>query len=129
MSTLQKIAILGTTILATVLVIWVIQRIIARFNPKPVVPPGPAGFMHLKPGHRYVVRQAFTDFDGSIHPVGETWTFHGYNFLPYDDGLTLIVEPGSVRLQWRPEAQGEIINDLEHYIVEADEPPAADPAG
>ena len=94
--------------------------VLRLMRPKPdPAPTGPAGFMHLVPGKTYKVIRPFTDFDGSIHPEGETWLFKGYNFLPYDDGLTLIVEPGSVRLQWRPEAQGEIINDLALYIAEA----------
>jgi hypothetical protein len=42
-------------------------------------------------GCRFVVAEAFTDYDGDVHPAGESWTFLTHNFLPYDDGLSLIV--------------------------------------
>jgi membrane protein implicated in regulation of membrane protease activity len=94
--------------------------VLRLMRPRPAAQPeGPAGFMHLVPGRTYKVIRPFTDFDGLTHPEGETWRFKGYNFLPYDDGLTLIIEPGSLRLQWRPEAQGEIVNDLAAYVAEA----------
>ena len=77
-------------------------------------------FGHLWPGLAYVVARAFRDFDGDEHPVGETWTFIGSSFLPYDDGLSLFViiegERRQVRMQWREGAQGEIIDNLEDYL-------------
>lgn len=84
-------------------------------------------FMHLALARRYEVIKAFTDFDRTLHPVGETWIFLGHNFLPYDDGLTLWAlrdgrEPGSFRMQWRPEEQGGIIDNLADYIQPAREP-------
>lgn len=92
--------------------------LLVRPKPQPK-PEGPAGFMHLIPGRTYKVVRPFSDYDGIAHPEGETFLFKGYNFLPYEDGLTLIGEPSSLRLQWRPEAQGEIINSLADYIAEA----------
>jgi hypothetical protein len=77
-------------------------------------------FAHLVIGRSYVVARAFVDFDGQTHPEGESWVYLGHGFLPYEDGLTLRVAPGgSIRLQWRPEAQGAIIDNLEAYIGEA----------
>ena len=81
-------------------------------------------FMHLVSGRRYTVVQAFTDFDRDEHKVGETWTFVGSAFLPYDDGLSLFVETDTgstrqIRMQWRPEQQGPIINRLNDYVQEA----------
>jgi hypothetical protein len=32
----------------------------------------------------------FTDFDGKLHPVGESWTYLGKNFVPYHDGLSAL---------------------------------------
>lgn len=48
-------------------------------------------YKHLEAGARYTVVQEFTDFDGDIHPPGETWAFLGYAFVPHDDGLSLFV--------------------------------------
>ena len=83
-------------------------------------------FQHLRPGASYVVRAAFIDYDGALHEPGEAWTFRSHSFLPYEDGLSLFVtlSDGSerqIRLQWRPEAQGAIIDKLESFIG-----PAAD---
>jgi len=78
-------------------------------------------FKHLTPGERYDVFQAFTDYDGRTHPVGENWRFVGHNFLPQDDGLSLFVSLDDerewhIRLQWRPDQQGALIDNLEGHI-------------
>ncbi len=76
---------------------------------------------HLTAGKKYTVSKAFMDFDKDLHPVGETWIFIGSSFLPYDDGLSLFVSldgehEWQIRMQWRPEEQGQIIDDLQNYI-------------
>ena len=75
----------------------------------------------LIPGQSYRVKTAFKDFDGILHPVGETWRFESKAFLPHDDGLTLIVVQDGlqrpIRLQWTPEAQGQIIQDFGQYVA------------
>lgn len=80
-------------------------------------------FQHLAPGHDYVVIRAFTDHDGDVHPVGERWTYRGKSFLPYEDGLSLFVVIGGVdhqiRMQWRAEEQGPIIDALTDYLATA----------
>jgi hypothetical protein len=43
----------------------------------------------LEAGRRYRVTRGFKDYTGCVHPVGETWSFVGSSFVPYDDGLTL----------------------------------------
>ena len=78
----------------------------------------------LAAGRRYRVIRAFTDFDGAEHPVGEEWTFLGCAFLPYDDGLSWFVSLDGerewhIRLQWRDEAQGPMIDTLANYIQPA----------
>lgn len=82
-----------------------------------------AGFGHLIPGHHYIVVRAFADFDGGQHAVGERWTFIGSSFLPYDDGLSLFVSIGGVRrhirMQWRGEEQGPVIERLREYVQAA----------
>lgn len=76
----------------------------------------------LVPGRTYTVIEAFQDYDGIIHPAGERWRYVGKNFLPYEDGLTLIIErdgiPSQIRLQWREESQGRIVDDFSSYVDE-----------
>jgi Domain of unknown function (DUF3601) len=77
----------------------------------------------LVPGRIYSVVAPFKDFDGAIHPIGERWHFIEKNFLPYEDGLSLFIELNGqklqVRLQWRAETQGRIIDDFSDYVNEA----------
>ena len=79
---------------------------------------------HLVAGRKYIVVREFQDFERDAHPVGEAWTFIGYSFSPYDDGLSLFVSlddehEWQIRMQWRPEEQGAIIDTLESYVIEA----------
>jgi hypothetical protein len=76
---------------------------------------------HLTAGEQYRVAREFADYNGHLHPVGETWRFVGFSFLPYDDGLSLFVSFDGQRewhipMQWRPEAQGSIIDNLADYV-------------
>ncbi|MGK9230831.1 DUF3601 domain-containing protein [Inquilinus limosus] len=81
----------------------------------------PGDFGHLVKGRRYEVVREFVDFDGIRHPAGESWTYIGHSFLPYEDGLTLLVRPGeAIRLQWRPESQGAIIDRLDTHLRQLD---------
>jgi len=82
-------------------------------------------YAHLRIGGRYRVTEEFRDFDGDVHPVGETWTFLGYSFLPYEDGLSLFVsldgeQEWQIRLQHRPEGQGGMIEHIATFIAPAD---------
>lgn len=76
----------------------------------------------LIPGQTYRVLQAFTDYDGVTHPVGEIWRFVSKNFLPYEDGLSLFIERNqqktSFRLQWRAETQAQIIDNFSDFVIE-----------
>jgi hypothetical protein len=81
----------------------------------------PSNFGPFKPGRRYEVVRAFDDYDKVRHEVGETWTFLGHNFLPYDDGLSLFVsldgeQEWHIRMQWREEEQAEIIGNFADYV-------------
>ena len=79
-------------------------------------------FRHLRQGKSYRVAKEFTDYDEQRHRVGESWVFIGSNFVPYDDGLSLYAAIDGVdqqiRLQWRKEEQGGIIEHLERYLVQ-----------
>lgn len=84
--------------------------------------PEPEPFGHLRPGRRHRVVRAFVDHDGATHPVGGTWTFLRSTFLPYEDGLSLFVRTPEgverrIRLQWRPEAEGPIVDALHDHVL------------
>lgn len=76
--------------------------------------------LNLIPTQAYRVIKPFTDYDGIVHGIGETWTYEGTHFLPYDDGLTLHVSIGNksvvYRLQWRKEEQAHIIENFRDYV-------------
>jgi hypothetical protein len=101
------------------------RREAAMYGPMPKghwtghLPIGP--FKHLEVGARYVVAREFVDHDKDVHPVGETWTYLGHNFVPYHDGLSLFVSLDGVnewqiRLQWIPEEQAAVIDALEDHV-------------
>ena len=84
-----------------------------------------ASFKHLEVGRKYRVIRAFTDFDGQLHPVDETWRFRGTSFLPYDNGLSLFDSTKcrdgdwrdtQIRMRWADEDQGGIIDALADYL-------------
>jgi hypothetical protein len=80
--------------------------------------------MTLVPGRRYRVVQTFRDFDDLPHAAPESWIFLGHNFVPYHDGLSLFVQvegagERSIRLQWTPDEQGPLIDNLAQYLIEA----------
>lgn len=75
-------------------------------------------------GSRFRVIKEFQDFDGQAHPIGESWTFLGHCFLPYDDGMSFFVsidgeQEWHIRLQWRPEEQAYILDDLQQFFAPA----------
>lgn len=77
----------------------------------------------LEPGKNYRVISTFMDYDGIVHPIGESWRFVKKSFLPYEDGLTLFVEKDGqevwIRLQWRPETQEQLIDNFYEYVEQA----------
>ena len=75
----------------------------------------------LEAGRRYRVLREFADFDGDAHYPGEEWAFLGASFLPHDDGLSLFVsldgvQEWQIRMQWRAEAQGAVLDTLRAYV-------------
>ena len=72
--------------------------------------------------HIGITENPIVDFDNAIHPVGESWIFLRSSFLPYDDGLSLFVSVDGkaerqIRMQWRDEEQGPIIDHLADYVT------------
>ncbi|WP_431095355.1 DUF3601 domain-containing protein [Polaromonas aquatica] len=79
------------------------------------------GYRFLKVGEKYRVVRPFTDHDGDLHQEGESWTFLGYAFLPYDDGLSLFVSLDGagewhIPMQCRPEEQGGVVDEFDDYV-------------
>jgi hypothetical protein len=76
----------------------------------------------LEAGKRYEVIREFTDFDRTVHPVGERWLFVGHQFLPYDNGLSLFVQTdaGEWHMRWQltNDEQRGLAEDLAAYIRE-----------
>jgi len=77
-------------------------------------------FLHA--GQRYRVLAEFQDYDGDLHPQGETWEFLGCCFAPHDDGLSWFVSRNGedewhIRLLWRDEGQGAIVDNLSSFIA------------
>ena len=78
----------------------------------------------LQSGRRYRVLREFADFDGDVHRVDEEWTFLGSSFVPYEDGLSFFVSldgrrEWQIRMQWRPETQGKVLDALSSYLTTA----------
>jgi hypothetical protein len=76
----------------------------------------------LKAGQSYCVIQAFTDYDGSRHEVGESWTYLDHYYFTHEDGLCLFVsldgkQEWRFRLQDRPEEQGAIVRGLHEGVM------------
>lgn len=74
----------------------------------------------LTRGKIYTVLREFHDFDKVLHPVGESWTFAGSSFLPYENGLSLFVQNNKgewhIRMQLEKDEQKEVNDHLEKYI-------------
>jgi hypothetical protein len=72
---------------------------------------------HLIPGCRYRVSQSFTDFDGADCREGFAFVFQAYNYFPYDEGLTLYHDQGTIRLCGLFDDQERIMNNLAQFLV------------
>ncbi|OZG75028.1 hypothetical protein BTA51_01095 [Hahella sp. CCB-MM4] len=76
---------------------------------------------HLKAGQKYTIAKPFKDYDNNVYEESLVIEFIGSNFVPYDDGLSLFcVYKGrerQIRLQVRPEAQQEVVHNLQQYLV------------
>ena len=78
-------------------------------------------YLFLEKGSRYRVIKTFSDYDLSVHSVGEEWTFLGYSFAPYHDGLSLYISSDAkdeAQIQMWPgsEKQRSVINNFHEYV-------------
>ncbi|GAB2529928.1 DUF3601 domain-containing protein [Microbulbifer agarilyticus] len=74
----------------------------------------------LKKGCSYEVIKAFRDYRSMPYDVGDRMTFIGFNFVPYESGLSLFFDKNGVERQLmlcvRPEFQQKIANNLIEYF-------------
>ena len=73
---------------------------------------------HLVPGRCYRLADTFIDFDGQACTAGERVVYRGYNYFPYDEGLTLHFDERDIRLCGLFDDQRGIMDSLDHYLVE-----------
>ena len=83
-------------------------------------------YQHFTKGKTYIISKQFQDYDYKIHNVGTVIEFLGYNFFPYDAGLTLLFNQKSseyvIRLRLDQEdSQSEVNENLEQYIAKHEE--------
>ena len=76
----------------------------------------------LERGRVYRATRAFTDADGTDHPVGEAWQFLGEMFNKFEDELILCVKFPSgkewkIPLIWSADRQAEIINRFSDHVA------------
>lgn len=79
-------------------------------------------YKHLRVGGTYLVSKAFRDFDRVERSVGDGFLYLGYNFVPYESGLTLYVASVSGafdtwRLQCNDDEQGAVHDALHEHLV------------
>lgn len=76
---------------------------------------------YLKSGEKYSIAKTFRDYDNYPYEEGNIIEFIGSNFVPYEDGLSLFCiykgREKQIRLLVRPEAQQEIADNLQQYLV------------
>lgn len=79
----------------------------------------------LTPGQRYRVIKEFKDDHQQVHPVGETWTYHMYSFVPYHSGFVLHVfldgqtEQTTYNFWATAEGQDHILHNFFDYVEPA----------
>ncbi|MCA9620969.1 MAG: DUF3601 domain-containing protein [Myxococcales bacterium] len=79
---------------------------------------------HLLVGHHYAVVEAFDDFDGVHHPVGEVMRLEERSYWPYDDGHVLTMsgpngERWSVRLRDAPGGHDAFFRNTPRFLARA----------
>jgi hypothetical protein len=79
-------------------------------------------FRMLRPDERYRVVRDFSDFDGAVHPAGESWRYLGYTYAVYDSGVSLFVSLDDKR-EWQialadDDTSSCVAAHLDVYLVE-----------
>ncbi len=75
-----------------------------------------ANIYDLKKGEVYKLVKEFTDYDGRVHKIGESWIFEKTTYVPYHSGLFLFVSENGQSVMYRfqdaPETQRELLNNF-----------------
>lgn len=79
--------------------------------------PEAESYEHLKPGQQYRVATTLTDFDGTVWREGFVFRYQTYNYFPYDEGLTLYHDQGSIRLCGLLGEQRDVMHQLHRFFV------------
>lgn len=79
------------------------------------------GSLRLVLGRRYRIVQEFRDHHGSVHPVGEEFTYRGYSYFPYDEGHTIYVstavgKESFISLCGLDPAQNRVLEAMHEFI-------------
>lgn len=80
---------------------------------------GPVGYAMFRPGRRYEVIRAYTDYDYRVHPQGERFTFLAHNFLPYDGGHSFFVsfdDESESQIRMQENEQAAVLDDLRSHF-------------
>ncbi|HBY58943.1 MAG TPA: hypothetical protein DEH78_03930 [Solibacterales bacterium] len=90
------------------------------------VPPAPVApqrlaFGTMRPGERFRIVRAFTDFDGDRFEAGRILTFRSYNYFPYDGGYTVAFDEGVLRLAEIDEANARVLAALDAHFERIDD--------
>lgn len=76
----------------------------------------------LAEGKKYLVIKAFTDYDKTVHPIGESWVLEKISFVAYHDGVTFHVyedeKQHTFRFQDLPWEQAALLNSFIEYVKE-----------
>jgi len=76
---------------------------------------------HLKIETSYTVIQEFSDFDNTLHVIGERWTYYGNSYDPTDNELILFIkysdgEKGIFRMDLSNDEHQYVIKNFDKYI-------------
>jgi hypothetical protein len=80
--------------------------------------------LHLVCDCRYRVVKAFVDADGTLHPVGEEWTYIDRKFSRFEDEYIVSVRfasglAGSFGLICEEDKQYAIVRHFDEYVTQA----------
>ncbi len=88
------------------------RTVLTQFNWNP--------FGGLEPRKGYRAIQEFVDYDGDMISVGWKGCYRAFNYLPYDDELSLAFDDSEglciIRLHLRPGDQEAVGNNLMQYF-------------
>ena len=75
----------------------------------------------LKVGQKYSIVREFSDAGRQVHTIGESWTYLGHFYVPYDDVESIYVSIDGdneccIPMRTTADQQADILKDLENYV-------------